>query len=422
MKDIIRELSKKLGKTNKQVEEYLNALQKLIEQGISDDKIVKISGLGTFKLIWNKPRKSVDVRNGQEIEIPGHYKLGFSPDSALSSKVNEPYAHLDVVELEDNNEHNSQQPSSQIQSQNFTDDGISEPIERLREQALELSSILSEIGYAHSAIENTDDHNLNSQTTNNFKQEPQEPQEPKQIQTLASESHTQQQLPELDSIRQTTEQKNIFGTNAIDDEKSYKSYKSRRINKYIAIIAIIVLICSLLPLGYFCVPSVLLDYFKSNPFSEQIDNNKNTSDIQSEQSIQLEIPASTSDANQSLTGATELLEKPETTNDNVLTTAQFKSSFGGEIYDQKRFYSEFSDTITLVSGSRLTWVSYKQFGHKSFWVYIYEANCDHISDPNNISVGTSLRIPVMNLILVDGNNPQSIKYSKELHDYYVNKQ
>ena len=36
------------------------------------------------------------------MEIAGHYKVSFTPDASLRDLVNEPLAHLEMVELSDN--------------------------------------------------------------------------------------------------------------------------------------------------------------------------------------------------------------------------------------------------------------------------------------------------------------------------------
>ena len=47
----------------------------------------------------------------------------------------------------------------------------------------------------------------------------------------------------------------------------------------------------------------------------------------------------------------------------------------------------------IKSGDRLTSISLKYYGHKFFWVYIYKYNDAVIVDPNNIPIGTEIRIP-----------------------------
>ena len=89
------------GKNNfskKQSEEFVKMLLSTIEDALIEGESVKIKDLGTFKPQWNEPRKSVDVNTGDEIIIPGFYKVVFTPDNEFKELVNKPYAHLKPVE------------------------------------------------------------------------------------------------------------------------------------------------------------------------------------------------------------------------------------------------------------------------------------------------------------------------------------
>lgn len=56
-------------------------------------------------------------------------------------------------------------------------------------------------------------------------------------------------------------------------------------------------------------------------------------------------------------------------------------------------YQQFIATEEIREGSRLTWLAYRYYGNKDLWVYIYDANKDHLGNPNEIRVGTPIRIP-----------------------------
>jgi hypothetical protein len=56
--------------------------------------------------------------------------------------------------------------------------------------------------------------------------------------------------------------------------------------------------------------------------------------------------------------------------------------------------------------SRLTWMAKRYYGDKRFWPYIYDANKDHISNPNNIDTGTPIRVPKLTPAQLDPNNPE----------------
>lgn len=67
------------------------------------------------------------------------------------------------------------------------------------------------------------------------------------------------------------------------------------------------------------------------------------------------------------------------------------------------------DTITIRPGDRLTSIALRYYGHKFFWVYIYEYNKEKIADPNNVPIGTSLRLPAAEKYGINANDRTSIE-------------
>ncbi|MCL1938674.1 MAG: HU family DNA-binding protein [Candidatus Azobacteroides sp.] len=68
----------------------------------------------------------------------------------------------------------------------------------------------------------------------------------------------------------------------------------------------------------------------------------------------------------------------------------------------------------IVAGERLTLIALKEYGHKSFWVYIYQENRDRIKNPDNVPVGTELIIPPASKYGIDKNSKESIQKADEL--------
>ncbi len=79
--------------------EFVRNFFEVIAHRVVEDKIVKVKGLGTFKLIEMSERESVDVNTGERILIPGHTKISFTPDAALRDQVNKPFADFQTVIL-----------------------------------------------------------------------------------------------------------------------------------------------------------------------------------------------------------------------------------------------------------------------------------------------------------------------------------
>ena len=77
-------------------------------------------------------------------------------------------------------------------------------------------------------------------------------------------------------------------------------------------------------------------------------------------------------------------------------------------------------TEVIIKGSTLTALALKYYDHKIFWVYIYEANKTRIDDPNNIRIGTKIKLPKPETYDIDARNKKSrlkaIQKQKELLD------
>lgn len=99
IQNLIELLVEKHRITPKEAEEFVKTFFAVIEEGLEQDKYVKIKGLGTFKLIGVESRGSIDVNTGERIEIQGHRKVSFTPDSALKELINRPFGHFETVIL-----------------------------------------------------------------------------------------------------------------------------------------------------------------------------------------------------------------------------------------------------------------------------------------------------------------------------------
>ena len=101
LQDLAQKIADKRNMQRKDVEIFLKAFFDTICDGILQDKIVKIKGLGTFKMIDVQDRESVNVNTGERIVIPGHSKISFTPDTELKDEVNKPFALFQTVVIND---------------------------------------------------------------------------------------------------------------------------------------------------------------------------------------------------------------------------------------------------------------------------------------------------------------------------------
>ncbi len=71
-----------------------------------------------------------------------------------------------------------------------------------------------------------------------------------------------------------------------------------------------------------------------------------------------------------------------------------------------KVYSEYVTKTRLKAGSTLSELADKYYGNRELWVYIFDANRDHIARPNEVEVGTIIRIPVLEDNVIQQSTPE----------------
>ena len=99
--EIVDTIAESTSTSKRVCELFLRELFSTISQALIDGETVKVKGIGTFKVVKVKPRKSVDVSTGEAINICGHSKMSFTPDKSLADAVNQPFAQFESVFLDD---------------------------------------------------------------------------------------------------------------------------------------------------------------------------------------------------------------------------------------------------------------------------------------------------------------------------------
>jgi nucleoid-associated protein YgaU len=69
---------------------------------------------------------------------------------------------------------------------------------------------------------------------------------------------------------------------------------------------------------------------------------------------------------------------------------------------------------TIRSGERLTLIALDEYGHKSFWVYLYEENKDILKNPHNVPAGLKIKIPPAEKYGINKNDSAAIKKAEAL--------
>lgn len=460
--EIVELLSQQNAVSKKLSDDFLKALLATIEETLMSQDSVKINGLGTFKLQWNEPRKSVDVNTGAEIVIDGYHKVVFTPDAELKELANEPYAHLQPVLLDDGEdavEKNSEE----------TTDADQMPLKFFNEQASEIKDILSEINALNDKQEDkTQDAAIEVITTQSS--EPATSEVPLEVETPVemivpgeveekpeeSQEEKTEEKPEIiekEKVESAEVKETEFPDEVADDviveesavsvpeppveetlvkdkEKQKVVNRKRRIQEadefhperleknsttrtpgrkldflFVGIMLGGFLVYILIDFDVF---SLMKKYIDSNRYKKEMIQVPENHFVMPE-----EIPAD------NLLIDTMVLQQ-DTLTQEVVTEPTEPVDELQVLFDQPRVYKEFIATEKVIPGSRLTRIAERHYGVKEFWVYIFEANRDLLNSPDDIAVGMQLKIPKLNPKLADADNPRCMEYALKLHDEYVN--
>ena len=580
LKSLVDVFASKAKITKKEANAFVKAFQNIFIDALSKDKVLKITGLGSFKVTLVNERSSVDVNTGKPIKINSHYKIVFTPDSELKNIVNSPFAHLDTIIIDDvvdmsdgevnidtlsqdlknlsaNHTVSSVPPVDEVKTDvqliktDNEADKVESPLEKLAEQALEIKSLLADIQGLSSDGQDTKtdvilNPDINSESENQPNILPNSESEiypdtvvnsekkitheieifsdtEKNLQTETSDKESvisetentaqedimsdveivskpensaeEELVSETDNITNDeieSEAENVLETDNISNDeiesdaekkleleretqpkttlegennpklemepevekaseseeinysselkeeknksnspdaemllairKEYQRKRRRRVAIILSILAIVLILASALALDFYYNGFVKQRFdtiFAMNKTSDDDVNDIDKTDkLHHDNNVQ-ESVVLTNDTAVEIVDTVQYNEQ-DTAFDDTPDTKE-TSIEQTDIFNTPRVYTRFLDTIQMPKDSRLTLISLKYYGHRDFWVYIYEANQSRIPNPNVIVPGTTLYIPKVNGALIDSSNPQAIKYARELHDKFVKK-
>lgn len=478
---ILSAFRKQMGLSKAESTDFADVFQSVLEEALLKDKSVKINGLGTFKLILVEARKSVNVNTGEEIKIAEHYKLTFTPDAALRDKINEPLAHLETIELDDDTEvptinvsadETLETPAEPIELET---EPIDEPLQKLVEQAIELKDILAdiqalgmsdnletmdEVKPEEASIEESEQEDVIAQAeqqnevisqteetpmANQIVDEPaeknveaQNEQPVEGINTASDEecnpiavaeelTKVEEKEPEETPLEPDVETQSPLSAQDIIAELNNEVNTPRRKTTWAWFSIAITLLLAIVVLLIYQNRDFFIGMFASanEEDAELLDLSMLQEDGLTLKYSDQELDESTVESQEESFVEDEFVEEINLEIENVVdskvdASSDIYNSQFPDFFNYPREYTQFIDVVTINEGSRLTYISLKQYGHKDFWVYIYEANRDVIANPNSIKVGVKLRIPKLAPELIDANNQQCIDYARYLHDIYVN--
>ena len=410
LQDLVAQVAAQSSLTKKFTEEFLRELVSVIEEYLEKDGVVKVKGLGTFKLIWNDERKSVNVTTGEELILPAHYKVSFTAESSvleqLNGEVPQPApaapapasaapAPAPVVSA----------PASEEEPKPAPKSGRSElpkpffiPIPGKEEPSAPAEQPAPAV--AASPAPEKQPEPVSAPVV-----------EPEPVPAPAEES-------EPVAAEAPAASEPVTLDNAVPSDQHPMERVPKKGHGWIWCLLLLLLLGGL---GW---------YFRDSWYPQA----RSRFDTMFPQWA----------AQDTVASDTAYVETPVFAEGDSLVwdedSTAVAEEYEGEIPEgqapqeetveekRQRLLSSYTpavaqsapvrESVIVIDGSRLTLFALRAYGHKDFWVYIYDANRDVLSSPGSLAKGMSLRIPDLDSLLVDPDNADCLQKAAELAAQY----
>lgn len=427
IQDIIELLAEKHSMTKKDAEIFVKGMFELIEEALATEKYVKVKGLGTFKLTEVESRESVNVNTGERIEIQGHTKISFTPDSSMKDLINKPFAHFETVILNENTKLEDTETEIEGEEEDTVDENAPKPKQTVAAKEVELietentedspnenpiasEDIVTEAEkdiVVETAVPQTVSPLAETIEGNKVTDKPQE-----EVMTIADAAilaahKACEEKTSLEIIvpqEATPSEKTVTVTSNFEKEQKIEETteaqeisgeKKNRVSRGIILVIILIV----------CITGGIYWYLQSDK----------TSDLQSPATIkntqeQLEEDIPAIPVNDSLMQGkdtaniwTDVTRKETISQSQQAVSPSTKKSSGVAVTANVE-KETLADTVeyditgtktnyTLREGESLVKLAVKFYGTKKLWPYIVKHNKNIIKDADRVSIGTTLRIP-----------------------------
>ena len=397
-------LSRKSDCTKKEAEQFLKEFFSLLSDTLVQGESLKINGLGQFRQIWVDARTSVNVHTGEPMEIPGHYKLSFTPDKSMREAVNAPFSAFipevlpdDVVlDMPEDSDASDDEPEDETPSQPASENkpvvdvpaaekqpaAAEPPVTKLSEKELEaLSDFVIEKLKAPKPQEQMPEEKTKSAMADTpvvtASVDIQEPTD-----TPVEESDAPKaEIPDAPSVVEND-----------DDDESDDYGDAETLWERICRRPVLSTLCAVLVILLLLAGGVAWQLQRQGMSMHDVWTYYFPSEQTSGDESQPALSLSENNSGESL------VFTPETTSPADVDVSKLPPVA----------------TERMGKGSRLTLLALKYYGHKDFWVYIYEENKTRISNPNRIPVGFALAIPDARKYGIDASSEASLQKAKDL--------
>lgn len=417
IQDLAALLAERTGKDRSSAEQFLREFIAIVSQGVFTDKIAKVKGLGTFKVVLVEKRESIHVNTGERFLIPAHYKFSFLPDKELRELVNKPFSFFETTELNENIDFTDLDVSADVEEKETEDESVEEVIPENEEEQVaeslqpteEEALIPEEITQPEEMPEEEPDvpeeTEINTEATEAADTEKEELPEDVEQEETVSEEVVPEEAPNAPDIEESASEETVEKQEISEEEPKEEPRQTPVANDFsdtdyqfedeepssshwvkglviAGIVAIVVAGSTFLYLNrsFFLGPEIPTPALTGRSLPDQA-----TAAVDTLHEVEAETDAEIEEIKDTV------ITEPSVTTPEVPAKVP-----------------EVLAKVKIETGSRLTLISLEYYGSKIFWVYLYDYNKTAIKDPNNIPVGTEILVPDPSLYGIDKHSRASI--------------
>lgn len=417
---------------------FLRDLFSTVSETIAAGENVKVKGLGTFKCVSVEQRKSVNVNTGEEMIIPEHRKVTFTPDKALAEAINQPFAMFEPVELNDevteqmlNNEAVDSPALPSVPDKNGTEEF--EENNSSAQQAKEIpveeniatkqvESVPESIPFIEYAEETDEKHELNQraddETENGEIHETQESAEQVSDNNAGNPDENESEVLQSDQDPNDNSAEMTFFSDEEDFEQNTRRLKKRNHSHFgkgviVGILSVLLLLVIACLIWRFSLPE---------SFNRTVDyifmNDRQIVDVEDAYIVSTDIKDTVTYAVKKSSEATENEQiQPALSEEKADVPTQIsdkeRSSDNSEAQkSQKKEQTQptyFNDKIT--KKRYLTTMAREYYGNYNLWPFIYDYN-PSLGHPDRIRPGTQIKVPSLETLGIDPKDNNIIREAK----------
>ncbi|KKY61561.1 HU family DNA-binding protein [Tannerella forsythia] len=445
--DIAEILTAKTGREKADIETFIETLIAVINDVITHNGVVRIKGIGSFKVIPVKERESVHVNTGERIVIPAHHKLSFLPDKILKEKINRPFAFFEAIEA--NETENSETASSGLSNDDEEDENdepitaeepVQKPVREVTKATEDIAPKPEENPAPLSVLPSEDEIKEGYKMTDKeIEKEPDDgPSEERAIGSHRASAANRETLQKSTII--PIKQEIMSENNERKEQHVNETPKSHPVAKPVvkkkkketsntSLYVILALLLLLLGVGIFYY--FYYDRLSYEEFNSTTQHTQTTDDSfllpgdsaavqESEKSENVDTSGVTASGTNESTATSPVASTSSTRKEQTASTASTSSKKTTPQQTKPATDTSTSSDhnvmarVKVASGERLTLLAQKYYGNKVFWVYIYDFNKAKIPDPDRVPAGMEILIPAKEVYAINAQSSASIAQAKEL--------